>query len=526
MSEKPEYVQLEKGDDANIVRDRLSFLRGKRVLLIWPEEGTALTRKLDLVLIQREAMRRAIRLALVTHDAEVVKHATELNISTFETIGASERGRWKRGRAKIFLGRDARPVEELPREELSSAVKEDAAEKPPPRPRSRRAEPTTDDAPPRRSGGAGRLVALLILLLILAGGAAVALPTATVTITPGSETISLDMQVIADPNAASVIVENSIVPAVRVQITIEETGTVETTGVQDAENVLSTGSVVFINQTDAEVLIPAGTTVSTSTGTPILFQTTAEATMPSGVGQQMEVPIQALASAAGSAGNVDRGLINTVIGELADDLTVRNLNPTSGGASSAVRVVSVEDQERLLGIVRQQLQARAYTEMLSQLSESQSIILETIRIGEETAAEYSAAAGDVADNLSLSVTAVVEAVAVEERYDRQIAVAGLNARIPRGRALRADTVAVTRGAVQDVDADGRVYYSISASGLVVGQVNVALLQERLIWMNTESAVRYLNAEVDLDDNTPPQIALTPDWYPVLPLRIEIVVNQP
>ncbi|MBL8120080.1 MAG: hypothetical protein JNJ78_21285, partial [Anaerolineae bacterium] len=95
MSNRPEYVQLELADDVASVRDRLSFLRGQRVLLIWPEEGTILTRKLDLVLIQREAMRRAIRLAVVTHDPQVVKHANELNISTFETIGASERGRWK-----------------------------------------------------------------------------------------------------------------------------------------------------------------------------------------------------------------------------------------------------------------------------------------------------------------------------------------------------------------------------------------------------------------------------------------------
>jgi len=91
---RAQYVQLETGDDVSSVRDRLSFVRGQKVLLIWPENGTILTRKLDLVLIQREAMRRAIRLALVTHDSEVVKHASELNISTFETIGASERGRW------------------------------------------------------------------------------------------------------------------------------------------------------------------------------------------------------------------------------------------------------------------------------------------------------------------------------------------------------------------------------------------------------------------------------------------------
>src|SRR5262249_40151304 len=109
MANKAEYVQLEGADDVTSVRDRLSFLRGQRVLLIWPEEGAILTRKLDLVLIQRDAMRRAIRLALVTHDPQVVRNARELNISTFETIGAAERGRWQRGRSKVFTNRFQRP---------------------------------------------------------------------------------------------------------------------------------------------------------------------------------------------------------------------------------------------------------------------------------------------------------------------------------------------------------------------------------------------------------------------------------
>src|SRR6187200_2626166 len=105
MSQKPTYLQLEAGEDIPSIRDRLSFIRGQRVILIWPEEGTALTRKLDLVLVQREAKRRVVQLALVTHDPLVVEHAAELGISTFETIKEAENGRWKRGRTRVFIQR-------------------------------------------------------------------------------------------------------------------------------------------------------------------------------------------------------------------------------------------------------------------------------------------------------------------------------------------------------------------------------------------------------------------------------------
>ena len=109
---KPEYIQLEAGEDIASVRDRLSFIRGKRVLVIWPEQGTALTRKLDLVFLQREARRRVIQLALVTHDAQVIIHANELEISTFETIKEAENNKWRRGRTRVFTQRHHKPEHE------------------------------------------------------------------------------------------------------------------------------------------------------------------------------------------------------------------------------------------------------------------------------------------------------------------------------------------------------------------------------------------------------------------------------
>jgi hypothetical protein len=63
-----------------------------------------------------------------------------------------------------------------------------------------------------------------------------------------------------------------------------------------------------------------------------------------------------------------------------------------------------------------------------------------------------------------------------------------------------------------------------SSALVVGQINVGLLQERLASRTPEDALRYLMSSADLEENTSPQITLSPDWMtilPVLPLRINI-----
>lgn len=510
MADRPDYIQLEAGEDAASVRDRLSFLRGKRVLLIWPEEGTVLSRKLDLVLIQREAMRRAIRLALVTHDPEVIKHAEELNISTFETIGASERGRWKRGRAKVFTTRFQRPDSEPEPDELMEVASRVRGE-----PRS------------RRWRFFGRLLALLIVLAVLGGAGFIVLPSAVVTLTPAQSRLEVEADITADPNLQTVDVENRLIPAIKLSAQIEDSGTIETTGALDLGDTLATGSVVFINQTNQAVTIPAGTTVTTSAGTPIQFRTTESAELAAGLGLQIEVPIEALPTSQGEAGNVESGLINTVIGPLAVRVSVRNVAATSGGTARAQRVVSDDDRERLLATLRQQLQARAYLEMEPRLSDTQFIILETVRIAEERSdwTTFSAQPGDVADTLSLTMRAVVEAIAVDEQFARQIVYAQMSNQIGDGQFIKPQTVTYERGSVSNVDAPtGRITFSLTGSGLVTQQINAGTLGERLAGKSLNDATAYLVNEIQQADGTLPSITVSPDWFgqmPLLPMRITI-----
>src|SRR5207253_851304 len=106
---KLQVIQLEPYDDVISVRDRLTFVNSERVLLVWPRAASVLRRKLDLVLIQREAARRGARLALITQDLSVIDYAAELNISTFESVDDCYRAKWKRPLSKVFIDRSDRP---------------------------------------------------------------------------------------------------------------------------------------------------------------------------------------------------------------------------------------------------------------------------------------------------------------------------------------------------------------------------------------------------------------------------------
>jgi len=516
MSDKPEFVQIENGEDVSSIKDRLTFIRGQRVLLIWPEEGTALTRKLDLVLIQREAMRRAIRLALVTHDPVVIQHATELNISTFETIGASERGRWKRGRSKVFTNREQRPASEPQAEDLMPVA-------------SRVRGENLEGSPLRRLGF--RLGIIAFVIGIVGGVAYLVVPGAIVTVTPAEQLVEASVDITADPSLLTndVDVENAIIPTRILPLEIEDTASIPTTGVQTLDSVLAIGSVVFINRTANEINIPLATIVSTGTGTPIMFRTTLDIILPAGEGQEIEAPIEAMPASSGTMGNVEGNFINVVVGTLEGSISVLNRVPTFGGENRTVNVVTESDRELLLGAMRQQLQSRAYVEMQPQLTATQFIIDESIRITEERADAtiFSAEVGDVTDTLTLTMRVTVEAIAVDEQLGQQIVFARMANQIPRGRIIQSDTITYQRGAAS-VNPDGTIIFTMNGSALVTGQINVGQLQERLAGRTRSNALTYLQNEVDLTETSLPTITISPDWFgrlPILPQRITIVIVE-
>ena len=515
MAKQIEYVQLDTNDDVVTVKDRLSFIRGRRVLLIWPEDGTTLTRKLDLVLVQREADRRAIQLALVTHDTEVIAHARDLNISTFETIRSSERERWKRGRKKVFMPRYHKPSHEPQPEDLKPVA-------------SRVAKRDK-----RRSQARyllERLVVLAILIGVIGMTAYIVLPSAVVTITLQAEEISTTVNIIADTTAQSVDITNQVIPAQVIRVTVETTASVPTTGIQNLDSAPARGVVTFTNQTDTAVDIPANTTLSTSAGIPILFRTISSTTLPSGIGQRIDINVEATQASLGSVGNVEAGMINSVIGPLDEAVTVINLASTSGGENRSVNVVADSDMLNLLNSVRVQLQSLAYTEIQTRITDNQLIIIESIRIEEERNdwTTYSHDIGDVTNELSLTLRAVVSAMVVDDRFGRQITLAQLSSQIPAGQSLQPESVTYTRGPIISQESASRVTFTATSTAQVVQQFDASQLGEQLAGRSLADAQRLLASQLDIQPDSAPQITLSPDGFsqmPILPIRIEVQVRQ-
>src|SRR5690606_31542536 len=127
--------------------------------------------------------------------------------------------------------------------------------------------------------------------------------------------------------------------------------------------------VVFTNQTNQAVRIPAGTTVSTSTGDRVDFRTLFEVEIPGPSGSRATVEVEA--TEPGTRGNVRANTIATVSGALGSRVRVTNPSATGGGQSDLVRVVTQTDRETLYDQVYAEIQDTAYDRLLTELREGE-----------------------------------------------------------------------------------------------------------------------------------------------------------
>ena len=110
------------------------------------------------------------------------------------------------------------------------------------------------------------------MVTFLSGFVYYVLPAATVTLVPGQRTLETTVLLTADPQLEASDLEQGLLSARLIETTVEATGTVSTTGSGWSEVELAQGMVVFTNQTNRTVRIPAGTIVSTSTGDDVDFR--------------------------------------------------------------------------------------------------------------------------------------------------------------------------------------------------------------------------------------------------------------
>jgi hypothetical protein len=509
---KEQIIRLEPHDDIASAREKVGWTQATHVLVVFPDTPNEhiLRRRLDLILLQREATRKRAQLALITRDPVIHETARDLGIASFQSIKASRQQAWRTARAQLTVSRDDQPIPlNAEMAELGSRLQHSS-------------QPVIAQIP-RRIKVMSVVIGVVVLLLV----ALIIGPSATVHISPAAKQVSVTATIVADPNPDNpeIMLEASTIRARLVGIEVAGRTQLNSTGTVEQPSEKARGVALFTNLIPDQVTIPIGTIVRTSAAEPVRFVTLTDATLPGTVGATVEVGIEALD--AGFVGNLPSARVNQIEGTLATRLAVTNSQPTRGGDAILVPAISADDYARVRSVLLQELQQRAYAEMQTdpfiKLTDAEFIPLETLAVVLVQSEIYDGYIGQPAAHIALDMQVTVQGVAIDERLARQIVYAQIAEKVGAGYQITPESLIFRRREVTAYDDQHRVTFVMQGAGDVSASISSARVEELIAGRTRSDAAANLASEFPLA--SPPTFELWPAFWPIIsPLRARIYVS--
>jgi hypothetical protein len=488
-SMKTQLIPLESHDDLISVRDRMSWAKTPRILLVWPKSERIPLRPLDLKVLQRHAASLGAQLGLVTRHRNIRREAQALDIPVFNSTGQAQRYPWPERNLRRKRTR-RKPRQDLREVRKQVQVKEEAW----------RSHPITRI-------GFFSLGVLAVLVM-----ASLFIPHAQIALKPETDVQSVTLPVQADPSIETVFITGSI-PARELRVVVKGEQEAPTSGKISIPLIKAEGVVTFRNLTEQPLSIPAGT-VLTSTGLPgVRFQTTEPGELEAGLEATVDVPVQA--EEAGVAGNVDAETILAIEGNLGLQATVTNAEPTHGGRDRLTDAATEKDQANLRENLLAELETQAQQEMEGMLESNDQIFPDTLKAAQILEETYDPPLGQPGSSLKLSMRVEYTASYASGKDLTELASTVLNASQPggfvdMGKPLKFDVVDPYQ-----TNSQGVTRWTVRVSRQLEKQVNpgqiIPLVQGRSM------AVAAGQLETKFKLSNAPEIRLTPRWWPWLPL---------
>ena len=492
---KTTIITLEAHDDLISVRDRMSWAKTPRILLVWPKFEKVTLRQVDLKVLQRHASSLGAQLGLVTRQRRVRADAEALGIPVFESTGRAQRVTWPKLRRKKLPHKA--PDKTLREQREQVQVKEEAW----------RAHPVT------------RILTFSIGVLSVLALVALFIPRAQVHLNPVTQTQSIVVPVAASQSVKSVFITGSI-PAREERIVVDGIQRVTVTGEGIVPQSKAKGVVIFRNLSQSAVNIPIGTVVAVDG---VRFVTTELGVLNPGVGETVELSVEAVEG--GVAGNLEAETINVVEGRLGLSVSVTNPEPTIGGRERASVQATEADRERAKTLLLKSLESIARVDLLDELKPGDVLFDETFAFSQILAENYDLPVGAAGSQLTLTMQAEYIVQYADASDLTELAALALNASLPSGFLAASDALTVESATDPELLEDGSIHWSIRAERDIVQQVNNSLVTQLILGLGSSDAQSKLDDALPLTSE--PRISLSPSWWPwvpIVPFRIEVVTQ--
>lgn len=491
---KTQIITLESHDDLISVRDRMSWAKTPRILLVWPKFEKVTLRQVDLKVLQRHALSLGAQLGLVTRRRRVRADAEALGIPVFTSTGEAQKVKWPKPRRRKWPHKAPDRTLREKREQVQ--VREEAW----------RAHPVT------------RILTFLVGVLSVLALVALFIPRAQVHLDPVRRTQSIEIPVSASPSVQRVFITGSI-PAREKSVIVEGVQSVRVTGEGTVPQSKARGIAVFRNLTQRAVTIPVGTIISSGN---IRFATTELGVLNAGVGETAELRIEAVEG--GLSGNLEAEAINVVEGRLGLSVSVTNPEPTSGGRERASVQATESDRLRAKELLLSDLERDARAGLLEELGAGDVLFDETFAFSQIISEGYDLPAGAAASQLTLTMQVEYTVLYADASDLTELASLALNASLPSGFLPVSDALTVETASEPELLADGSLRWRIRAEREIVQQVDVMQVTRLVMGLGASEAQSRLEENLPLLNK--PRISLTPSWWlwvPIVPFRIEVVM---
>ncbi len=371
------------------------------------------------------------------------------------------------------------------------------------------------------SGFALGLLGAVLLLGAIAATMAVALPSAEITLRPVTQPAEASFAVKASPLRTEIDYGQALVPARMVQVIVEDSAQMPTTGRAAEPDTFASGDVAFANRSEREVSIPKGTYVRTGSGQTARFYTVSDAALPAQYNATVRVPI--LAADAGPVGNVRALTINVIEGELASSLEVINDSPTVGGAMREIPRVSAADQNALYDEALGRLTELAKVQLAAELEQGESIVPASLDV-QIMSYDHDQVLDQRSDIVSMTMKVVARGEAIRAQDLEQLATRMLEAQGKGDISLVPGTLQLERSEQVFIQG-GEIAFDVTARGSLAPVIHRDEIRRQVRGKEIDEAMAWLSGHLELAA-APTITVLPPRWerLPVLPVRTTVRID--
>jgi hypothetical protein len=467
---KEQIISLDSNDDLNSLRDKMSRAQSSRILLCWPTARGALHRRLDMELARRWAHMVGSEIVIVSSDPTVQQAAESARLPWFrnESSAATASSRAIRRTLRVPWVPPSPRSDDilLPRNSL---------------PRS--AAPSQWPMGRRLAVGLFAVFSLALIPLLI------------------YPSVEVHASYPARPITGSAALDTS--QASRINISLETTGRLLTSGRASAPATFATGSIQLTNAGNAVLHLPAGLIVSDMFG--VSFETMDGVTLNPGTSAMIAIR----ARRPGSTANLPARRINRMEGELALVLQVSNPAPTIGGGEIQRGLVTSADLEALQRRLTTDMRKMAIEGLTAAAGDDRLLAEASVQITIDRNSVADAIAGSLADSVGQTLSATANGLAFS-RADLEAASSFiLHAALEPGEKL-AGTGLIYK--IEPANAGG---WRLIVNGRAYAAPDPQSVSSALRWQTVPAAQSILRNRFGATEN--PSIKINPSWWPWLPL---------